>query len=111
LQQVAAHTVGHVSVARIQTRRRLVDVPYLRRQAPLPETVDELCTVAHAVPVRLQYCGQRSGDAEALSGSARAFAQARALRVSHWAVYSNATVSLITAAVSEMARDTRVDVP
>jgi len=46
-------------------------------------------------------------SAEALSGLARAFiyAQARSLLVSHWAVYSNATVKLITATASAMARD------
>jgi len=45
-----------------------------------------------------------------LSGLARAFiyAQARALLVSHWEVYSDATVKLITAAVREMARDPKV---
>jgi CHAT domain-containing protein len=195
LQQVAAHTGSHLGVARIQTRRGLADVAYLRRQTPLPETADELCTVAHAVQadardihlgaqategalkalsrngdlaryrmvlfathgamageidgthepgliltppatateeddgylsaseiatlkldadwVILSACNTAAGgaaNAEALSGMARAFiyAQARALLVSHWAVYSDATVSLITTAVSEMARDTRV---
>ena len=41
---------------------------------------------------------------------ARAFiyAQARALLVSHWEVYSDATVKLITGAVGEMARDPKV---
>ena len=41
---------------------------------------------------------------------ARAFiyAQARSLLVSHWAVYSNATVKLITATAREMARDPKV---
>ncbi len=49
----------------------------------------------------------RAADAEALSGLARAFiyAQARALLVSHWAVYSDATVKLIPTAIHEMARD------
>jgi CHAT domain-containing protein len=49
-------------------------------------------------------------SAEALSGLARAFiyAQARALLVSHWEVYSDATVKLITASVREMARDPKV---
>jgi len=48
--------------------------------------------------------------AEALSGLARAFfyAGARALLVSHWAVYSDATVKLITGAVGRMAADHRV---
>src|SRR6185436_13384257 len=51
-----------------------------------------------------------STNAEALSGLARAFiyAQARALLVSHWAVYSDATVRLITGTVGEMARDAKV---
>lgn len=49
-------------------------------------------------------------NAEALSGLARAFiyAQAQALLVSHWAVDSDATVKLVTAAVCEMARDAGV---
>jgi CHAT domain-containing protein len=48
--------------------------------------------------------------AEALSGLAPAFfyAGARALLVSHWAVYSDATAKLITAAVAKMAADKRV---
>jgi CHAT domain-containing protein len=51
-----------------------------------------------------------SSSAEALSGLARAFiyAQARALLVSHWEVYSDATVKLITTAVREMAGDPKV---
>ncbi len=51
-----------------------------------------------------------SGRSEALSGLARAFiyAGARALLVSHWAVDSDATVKLITSAVREMTRDSRV---
>ena len=36
------------------------------------------------------------------------YAQARALLVSHWEVYSDATVKLITTAIREMARDTKV---
>jgi CHAT domain-containing protein len=54
--------------------------------------------------------GGAAASAEALSGLARAFiyAGARALLVSHWAVYSDATVKLITGAVSEMARDPKV---
>jgi CHAT domain-containing protein len=35
-------------------------------------------------------------------------AEARSLLVSHWAVYSEATVKLITGAVGEMARDVSV---
>jgi len=52
----------------------------------------------------------RATSAEALSGLARAFiyAQARALLVSHWEVYSEATVKLITTAIREMARDPKV---
>ncbi len=60
--------------------------------------------------VILSACNTAAGnaaEAEALSGLARAFiyAQARALLVSHWAVDSNATVKLVTAAISEMSRD------
>ena len=46
-------------------------------------------------------------SAEALSGLARAFiyAQARALLVSHWGVNSEATVKLITGALSRLAAD------
>ncbi len=45
--------------------------------------------------------------AEALSGLARAFiyAQARALLVSHWEVASDATVKLVTGAISRLAAD------
>ena len=48
--------------------------------------------------------------AEALSGLARAFfyAGARALLVSHTAVYSDATAKLITGAAGRMAVDKRV---
>jgi len=48
--------------------------------------------------------------AEALSGLARAFlyAGARALLVSHWSVYSDSTVKLITGAVSKMASDRKI---
>ena len=52
-----------------------------------------------------------SGDSsEALSGLARAFfyAGARALLVSHWAVDSRATVSLITKAFSEIRADVKI---
>ncbi len=60
--------------------------------------------------VILSACNTAAGGtagAEALSGLARAFiyAQARAMLVSHWAVDSNATVKLITAAMREIARD------
>jgi CHAT domain-containing protein len=49
----------------------------------------------------------RAEGAEALSGLARAFfyAGARTLLVSHWAVYSDTTVKLITGAVGRMAVD------
>jgi tetratricopeptide (TPR) repeat protein/CHAT domain-containing protein len=52
----------------------------------------------------------RAEGAEALSGLARAFfyAGARALLVSHWAVYSDATVKLITGAVGRMAANKAV---
>ena len=48
--------------------------------------------------------------AEALSGLARAFfyAQARALLVSHWAVYSDVTVKLISRTVTEITADKSV---
>ena len=63
--------------------------------------------------VILSACNTAAGgatNAEALSGLGRAFiyAGARALLVSHWAVYSDATVKLITGAVREMARDPKV---
>jgi CHAT domain-containing protein len=63
--------------------------------------------------VILSACNTAAGgadNAEALAGLARAFiyAQARALLVSQWAVDSDATVKLVTAAVREMARDTGV---
>ena len=63
--------------------------------------------------VILSACNTAAGAAtstEALSGLARAFiyAQARALLVSHWEVYSDATVKLITVALREMARDPKV---
>jgi CHAT domain-containing protein len=47
-----------------------------------------------------------AAGAEALSGLARAFfyAQARALLVSHWEVYSEATVKLIGSSVAETVR-------
>jgi len=63
--------------------------------------------------VILSACNTAAGaakSAEALSGLARAFiyAQARALLVSHWEVYSDATVKLITVAIREMAGDPKV---
>jgi len=65
--------------------------------------------------VVLSACNTAAGDgkttgAEALSGLARAFfyAGARALLVSHWAVDSKATVSLITKAFDEIKADRRI---
>jgi CHAT domain-containing protein/tetratricopeptide (TPR) repeat protein len=63
--------------------------------------------------VVLSACNTAGGGengAEALSGLARAFfyAGARALLVSHWAVDSQATVKLVTAAFQAMARDPRM---
>jgi CHAT domain-containing protein len=65
--------------------------------------------------VVLSACNTAAGDgkttgAEALSGLARAFfyAGARALLVSHWAVDSKATVSLITKAFDEIKADGRI---
>jgi CHAT domain-containing protein len=63
--------------------------------------------------VILSACNTAAGaatSAETLSGLARAFiyAQARALLVSHWEVYSDATVKLITTAIREIARDAKV---
>jgi CHAT domain-containing protein/tetratricopeptide (TPR) repeat protein len=60
--------------------------------------------------VILSACNTAAGDAqgaEALSGLARAFiyAQARALLVSHWEVNSDATVKLVTGAISRLAAD------
>lgn len=59
--------------------------------------------------VVLSACNTASGDklgAEALSGLARAFiyAGARALLVSHWPVYSDAAVRLMTRTFSELAQ-------
>jgi CHAT domain-containing protein/tetratricopeptide (TPR) repeat protein len=58
--------------------------------------------------VILSACNTAAGGANAaepLSGLARAFfyAGARALLVTHWSVYSNATVKLITGAIGRMA--------
>jgi CHAT domain-containing protein/tetratricopeptide (TPR) repeat protein len=63
--------------------------------------------------VILSACNTAGGEhvgAEALSGLARAFfyAGARSLLVSHWAVDSDATVSLITRAFEEMTRNPRL---
>jgi tetratricopeptide (TPR) repeat protein/CHAT domain-containing protein len=63
--------------------------------------------------VILSACNTAAGgadNAEALSGLARAFfySGARALLVSHWAVYSDATVKLVTKALSTMAADPSV---
>jgi CHAT domain-containing protein/Tfp pilus assembly protein PilF len=63
--------------------------------------------------VILSACNTAAGDAtgsQALSGLARAFiyAQARALLVSHWAVDSDATVKLITTAMTAMTTEQRV---
>jgi CHAT domain-containing protein len=63
--------------------------------------------------VILSACNTAAGGvegAEALSGLARAFfyAGARALLVSHWAVYSEATVKLITGAMGRIAADKSV---
>jgi CHAT domain-containing protein len=60
--------------------------------------------------VILSACNTAAGGAEgaeALSGLARAFfyAGARALLVSHWSVYSDATIKLITNAIGTMAAD------
>jgi CHAT domain-containing protein len=63
--------------------------------------------------VILSACNTAAGGAEraeALSGLARAFfyAGARALLVSHWSVYSDATVKLITGAIGKMTADKSV---
>jgi tetratricopeptide (TPR) repeat protein/CHAT domain-containing protein len=189
LARLANHRGG---VRAIETRNGLANVATVRMQVPLPETADELCSVArdlnaaqrdlhlgtqaterevtrlsatgelaqyrlihfatHGVLageldgthepgliltppaiasaeddgflsaseiaglkldadwVVLSACNTAAGaarNAEALSGLGRAFIYAgtRALLVSHWAVESNATVKLITGAVSDMARD------
>lgn len=64
--------------------------------------------------VVLSACNTAAGaadSAEALSGLGRAFiyAGARALLVSRWAIYSVATVKLITSAARELARDAKVE--
>ena len=63
--------------------------------------------------VILSACNTAAGGAEgaeALSGLARAFFYAgdRALLVSHWSVYSDATVKLITGAMGRIAADDRL---
>jgi CHAT domain-containing protein len=63
--------------------------------------------------VILSACNTAAGGAdgaEALSGLASAFfyAGARALLVSHWSVYSDATVNLITKTVSELRANPRM---
>ncbi len=63
--------------------------------------------------VILSACNTAAGGAEGgeeLSGMAQAFfyAGARALLVSHWSVYSDATVKLITKALGEMTADRSV---
>ena len=68
--------------------------------------------------VVLSACNTAAGgdaNAEALSKLGRAFIYAgtRSLLVSHWAVYSDATVKLITGAVREISghpKDTRATV-
>jgi CHAT domain-containing protein len=62
--------------------------------------------------VILSACNTAAGQAataQALSGLARAFiyAQTRALLVSHWAVDSNAAVSIITGTVRRMAKSSQ----
>jgi CHAT domain-containing protein/tetratricopeptide (TPR) repeat protein len=77
-------------------------------------TASEIATLKlDADWVILSACNTAAGgaaSADALSGLARAFiyAQARALLVSHWAVESDTTVTLITTAVRETIRDTTV---
>jgi CHAT domain-containing protein len=63
--------------------------------------------------VILSACNTAAGGAqgaEALSGLARAFfyAGARSLLVSNWSVYSDATVKLITKAISELKSDGKI---
>jgi CHAT domain-containing protein len=107
--------VGEVTV-RPATRRSIGRRP----SSPHPATASEdLCASEIAALkldadwVVLSTCNTPAGgatNAEALSGLGRAFiyAGARSLLVSHWAVYSEATVKLITGAVSEMSRDPKV---
>src|SRR4030095_14477831 len=84
------------------------------------EANDGLLTASEIAALRLNAdwvvlsaCNTAAGSgqgAEALSGLARAFfyAGARALLVSHWAVYSDSTVKLITKALSTMSADKSV---
>src|SRR5262249_16945440 len=63
--------------------------------------------------VILSACNTASGDAddaEALSGLAQAFfyAGTRSLLVSHWAVYSDAAVKLVTRAVAEIKANPKI---
>jgi len=63
--------------------------------------------------VILSACNTAAGSAtsaEAHSGLARAFIHAgpRVLLVSHWEVYSDATVKLITTALREMTRGPKI---
>jgi CHAT domain-containing protein len=63
--------------------------------------------------VILLACNTAAGDAkgaQALSGLVRAFfyAGARALLVSHWSVNPEATVKLITGAISKLSTDKRI---
>jgi CHAT domain-containing protein/tetratricopeptide (TPR) repeat protein len=87
---------------------------------PFPTITDDgLLTASEVAALKLDAdwvvlsaCNTASGDggdAEALSGLARAFfyAGARSLLVSHWAVDSDATVKLITATFAAMTRDPR----
>ena len=192
---MAALNGARGDVARVETRGGVANLAQIRKQAPLPETADELCKVGayltaepndihlglkatesevkrlnqtgelaryrvlhfatHGVMageldrthepgliltppatasaeddgylsaseistlvldadwVILSACNTAAGgaaSAEALSGVARAFiyAGARALLVSHWAVFSNTSVTLITTAAREMANDPQV---
>ena len=76
-------------------------------------TASEIATLKlDADWVILSACNTAAGgtDGEALSGLGRAFfyAGARALLVSHWPVYSDATVKLVTNALRRMAAPTPV---
>ena len=82
------------------------------------ETDDGLLTASEVTELKLDAdwvvlsacntaAGGEKGDAEALSGLARAFfyAGARALLVSHWYVDSQAAVKITTGAFAELKRD------
>ena len=58
----------------------------------------------------ISVAGGEAGNAEALSGMAKAFiyAGARSLLVSHWYVDSQATVCLITKAFAALRRDPKI---